>query len=319
MKPEMKTPDSVVNLAGDTLSGADGASGLPAKIARYSEARRRTESMTIFAKQAGHVKEAGKLAACSNYLLFRHYYTVDQVRLHAAHFCKKHLLCPMCAIRRASKVLTAYLERFEVVRTANPQLRPYLVTLTIKNGPDLRERMGHLRSSLRKMTQARRDHLKAPRKNRFVEFCRSAGGFHSFEVTNEGRGWHPHCHMVWMCETPPNGLVLSQEWHGWTGDSFIVDVRLIEGDPVAGFVEVCKYALKFGGLSLADNWHAYEVLSGQRMIDAHGAFRGVEVPEDLTDEPLDSLPFVELFYRYLSGVGYSFLPGAVGSSDYPQG
>jgi hypothetical protein len=29
------------------------------------------------------------------------------------------------------------------------------------------------------------------------------------------------------------------------------------------------------------------------------------VPEELTDEPLDDLPYVELFYRYLHGKGYA--------------
>jgi hypothetical protein len=29
------------------------------------------------------------------------------------------------------------------------------------------------------------------------------------------------------------------------------------------------------------------------------------VPEELTDEPLDDLPYVELFYRYLHGKGLS--------------
>jgi hypothetical protein len=29
------------------------------------------------------------------------------------------------------------------------------------------------------------------------------------------------------------------------------------------------------------------------------------VPESLLDEALDDLPFVELFYRYLAGRGYS--------------
>lgn len=309
MTPEKENPLEVIILAEDTSQGADGASGLPSKIARYSEARRLALDMSIFAKEEGHVKEAAKLASCANYLLFRHYYTVDKVRLHAASFCKKHLLCPMCAIRRASKMLTAYLERFEVVRVEHPHLRPYLVTLTVKNGPDLAERVRHLRGAVRKMTQARRDWLKSPSKRPFVEFARSAGGFHSYEVTNKGEGWHPHVHMVWMCETSPDAFALSAEWQEWTGDSFIVDVRPISGDPVAGFIEVCKYALKFSGLSHADNWHAYEVLSGQRMIDSHGAFRGVEIPESLTDEPLDELPFVELLYCYISGAGYSFIPG----------
>jgi hypothetical protein len=261
--------------------------------------------MQSFAAKAGHVKEAAKLEGCANYLLFRHYFTVDKVRLHAASFCKKHLLCPMCAIRRGSKMLAAYLERFEAVRADAPYLRPYLVTLTVKNGPDLAERLRHLRSAMRRMTQARRDYLK--RGGFCPQFVKSQGGFHSIEVTNKGQGWHPHVHMIWMCASAPDQAALSAEWKDWTVDSFIVDVRPLH-DPVEGFLEVCKYALKFSDLSPADNWHAYEVMSGQRLIDSHGVFRGVEIPDSLTDAPLDDLPFIELLYRYVIGSGYSFTP-----------
>ena len=307
MEAEKENPLSVVTLARDTEQGADGASGLPAKLARYSEARRKALQMQSFAANAGHVKEAKKLADCANYLLFRHYYTVDKVRLHAASFCKKHLLCPMCAIRRGAKMLKAYLDKYEAVMVEHGHLRPYLVTVTVKNGPDLLERLNHLRGAMRRMSQARRDHLSNPRKNRRVEFAGSMGGFHSIEVTNKGQGWHPHVHMIWLCASQPDQQALSAEWHAWTGDSFIVDVRPLH-DPVEGFLEVCKYALKFSDLDEADNWHAYQVMSGQRLIDSHGLMRGVEVPESLLDEPLDDLPFVDLLYRYLVGVGYAFIP-----------
>lgn len=305
MAADNENPLSVVVLAEDTEQGADGASGLPSKLARYSEARRLSLGMHSFLRGAGHVKEARKLADCANYLLFRHYYTVDKVRLHAAGFCRKHLLCPLCAIRRGGKMLKAYLDRYEAVMAEHAGLRPYLVTLTVKNGDDLAERLRHLRRGLKAMFQARRDYGK--RGGAFPQFALSHGGFHAIEVTNKGQGWHPHAHMVWLCRVEPDQDALSAEWHALTGDSWVVDVRPIT-DPVTGFIEVCKYALKFSDLSHADNWHAFRVMSGQRLIDSHGLMRGVQVPEALTDEVLDDLPFFELFYRYVAGVGYSFVP-----------
>ena len=203
----------------------------------------------------------------------------------------------MCAIRRGAKMLKAYLDRYEQVSKTFPELQPYLVTLTVKNGDDLAERIQHLRASMRKMTQQRRDALKG---QTFVEFVKSAGGFHSVEVTNRGSGWHPHVHMIWLCSEKPNQSILSKEWEAITGDSFIVDVRPLH-DPVDGFLEVCKYALKFSDLSLADNYHAFEVMAGMRLIDAHGVLRGVEIPESLLDDILDNEPFLELFYRYIKG------------------
>lgn len=305
MTAEKENPPRVDCLAAETQRGADGAAGLPARLARYSQARLRALQMQSFLSGAGHVKESAKLANCGDYLLFRHYYTVDKVRLHGAQFCKKHLLCPLCAIRRGSRMLTAYLERYEVVRRERPHLVPYLVTLTVVNGPDLRERLRHLRNGLKRMTTARRSWLAG--KGPAVEFGKSSAGFHSIEVTNRGKGWHPHAHMIWMCGSPPSASRLSAEWKQWTGDSFVVDVRPLH-DPVEGFLEVCKYAVKFSDLELADNWHAYEVMRGARLIDCHGEFRGVEIPESLTDEPLDGLPFFEYLYRYLAGAGYSLAP-----------
>lgn len=310
---EKTNPLSDECLAADSDQGACGACALPLKIARYSRARSLTFEHAIFARSAGFHKEAAKLENCSEYLLFHHYYTVDQVRLFAASFCKKHLLCPMCAIRRGSKMLTAYLQRYQIVTASQSDLKPYLVTLTVKNGSDLQERFVHLRKAMRSMFESRRNTLKG---QRFVEFSKSEGGFHSIEVTNRGNGWHPHVHMIWLCREKPDQSALSAEWLGITGDSHVVDVRPLT-DPVDGFLEVCKYALKFSDLSPDHLFEAYKILSGSRLVDSHGLMRGVQVPDDLRDEPLQGLPFVELFYRFLPGTGYSFYqrPGTTSSNQ----
>lgn len=314
MTAQKENPLSEVILAEDSEQGVGGAASLPAKIARYSEARRKALAMESFARETGYVKEADKLAGCANYLVFKHYFTVDQVRLHAARFCKKHLLCPMCAIRRGAKMLRAYLDKYQAVLLERPALRPFLVTVTVKNGDDLPERLKHLRASLKRMFEARRSYLSNPTRYRHIEFARSAGGFHSIEVTNKGNGWHPHCHMIWLCNSEPSQQELGDQWHDWTGDSFIVDVRPLT-DPVEGFIEVCKYALKFSDLSPADNLHAYDIMSGQRLFDSHGLMRGVQIPDELVDDDLsDDLPFMLLFYRYRRAGGYSFLPSSEISS-----
>ena len=138
------------------------------------------------------------------------------------------------------------------------------------------------------------------------------GGVHSIEAKrgkNSGL-WHPHAHMIWLCHEEPAQAKLSQEWKDWTGDSFIVDVRPFhdQEDVVSGFMEVFKYALKFSELPLDDNWDAYEQLSGKRLVDAFGLLRGVEISDELTDEPiLDELPYIELFYQWMNRAGYSLM------------
>ena len=241
-----------------------------------------------------------RLVGCGNYLLFHHYFTVDQVRLHAAQFCMKHLLCPLCAIRRGAKALSAYLPRYEAIRASEPLLRPFLVTLTVKDGPGLAERFDHLYRSQREL-------WKRKQRGRGSVLDQVAAAVWSYEV-KRGSGsslWHPHLHMVAMAPVAPDAVELAREWHEITGDSFIVDVRPIsQDDPASGFLEVFKYALKFSDMTPADTFAAFEILAGRRLVGSAGLFRGIEIPDTLTEEPLDGLPFVELFFRYL-GKGYS--------------
>jgi hypothetical protein len=63
---------------------------------------------------------------------------------------------------------------------------------------------------------------------------------------------------------------------------------------------VFKYAVKFSDQPPADTWHAYSVLKGKRLL-AQPVLPCVEVPDELNDELLDDLPYVDLFYRFLRG------------------
>jgi len=76
-------------------------------------------------------------------------------------------------------------------------------------------------------------------------------------------------------------------------------------DVLGGFLEVFKYAVKFSDLPLNDNWQGFLELSRNRLVFSFGEFWGVQVPDSLTDEPLDDLPFVDLLFRYFD-VGYSW-------------
>ena len=310
-------------LAEDSELGTTGVAALPTRLVRYDRAHQRALHMADYAEDQDECKLAGKLRRCGHWLVFRHYYTVDQVRLHAADFCKKHLLCPLCAIRRGAKYLQAYMDKLAVVTAENPGLKAYMVTVTVLDGEDLGERFRHLRTAMRAMTRARRNYLMAPDKRPHVEFAKALGGVHSIEVKRgAGSGlWHPHAHMVWLCHEEPDQAKLSREWESWTGDSFIVDVRPFhdQQDVVSGFLEVFKYALKFCELPLADNWEAFERLTGKRLVDAYGLLRGVEVPETLTDAPLDDLPYVELFYQWLNRAGYSLMKTTAPSCACPGG
>jgi hypothetical protein len=300
---QKENPDS-----GGADIGVQGIEALPRRFKRYENAKSLAlDTAEYIGTLPGQQALAAKVATCGDYLVFRHYYTVDQVRLHGASLCKKHLLCPLCAIRRGAKALAAYLARWECIRAEKPLLRPFLVTLTVKDGPDLEERFKHL---------LRSQHELWKRKHRGRGSCLQGveGAVWSYEVKRgSGSGlWHPHLHMIALAESmtleeASNLGPLAAEWKSITGDSHMVNVRAIsEDDPVTGFLEVFKYAVKFSEQPVEDTWHAYETLAGRRLIGSAGAFRGVVVPDSLLDDPegLGELPFITLFYRYLRG-GYS--------------
>lgn len=288
-------------LTGNTSkNGSSDISGFGSRVERYSTAKAnqykilnylRDESSNHPASRVEKLKES--LGGCGNYLVF-HQYSNQAIRLGKASFCKKHFLCQLCAIRRGCKQVESYVKKLDCLLLDNPILKPFLLTLTVKNGESLKERYEHLSSSMKRLMQKRRDYLK---KGTPSEFGKSLGGVYSYEFTKSKHGWHPHVHMVvllgpdelidfpfaskppkisaedWKSLSPAQkaieknkriswgnsakGSGLSGEWKKITGDSGIVDIRPIEGDVALGFVEVFKYALKFSELSSKDNIDAY--------------------------------------------------------------
>ena len=288
---------------------ASGIESLPSRVNRYGLAKTRALDVAKYIGDQGERKLAHRVGVCGNYLLFRHYFTVDQVRLHAAQLCCKHLLCSLCAIRRGSKAMQAYLPRYDAVKAANARLRPFLVTLTVKDGDDLRERFRHLQSAQRELW------MRVHRGRGRTAFDCIEAAVWSYEV-KRGKGsgqWHPHLHMVAMSVEQPDQQALRDEWQEVTGDSWSCDVRPIdEVDPASGFLEVFKYALKFSDMSPADTFHAFKTLKGKRLVGSAGLFRGIEIADSLVDTPLDDLPYVDMFYRFMNG-GYSLVanPGGL--------
>lgn len=296
--PEKENPEQV-----ELVGVQDGIEALPKRVERYGKAK--NGALDVAEYMSGlpkHQAMASLVRGCGEYLLFRHFFTIDIVRLHAASFCRKHLLCPLCAIRRGAKALGAYLTRYEAISLTAAHLRPFLVTLTVKDGPDLEERFKHLH-------KAQRELWKRKQRGRGSVLDLVEGAVWSYEVKRgQGSGlWHPHLHMIALSAFMPDAQQLAREWREITGDSYIVDVRPINQDDLAGgFAEVFKYAVKFSDQPAADTVHAWETLAGKRLLGSAGCFRGVVIPDELTDDSsdLEGLPFADLLFRYLKG-GYS--------------
>jgi plasmid rolling circle replication initiator protein Rep len=253
------------------------------------------------------LKSAQKLNGCGNFLLFKNYYTLGEVKLTKLQTCGQHLLCPFCAAIRASRAIQKYVERIDQVMQENRKLKPVLITLTVKNGTDLAERSSHLMNSFRTLLERRRDYEKKGRG--FNEFCKVKGAMYSYENTfNEKTGeWHPHIHMFALVDEWIDQQEFSEYWHSVTGDSMIVDIRRARKEKGHGYskaaAEVCKYALKFGDLSVEKTWEAFKVLKGKRLTGSFGLLWGVKIPDTMTDDlPEDqNLPYLEMLYKFVHG------------------
>ena len=297
-----------------TLAGESGGiERLPGRLERYAQMHTRALLMADYIRSIstskGNLEIRKRLHNCGRYLHFRDYYTVDQLRLIRADFCKQHLICPLCALRRGAKFVDKYMERVELIGQEQGGFMSYLVTLTVKDGPDLEERYNHLHGSYRAMRKKRKDAEEGKRKS--IEMNKAFGGVASYEFKRgSGSGmWHPHIHAVWLCKEEPQQESLARDWQEITGDSYIVDITPFHDDPVSGFLEVFRYALKFSDMEIPDNWSAAQVLKSRRLVAAFGCLYGVKVPEKLEDEPIEDLPYVDRLYRYhVRSKAYDFVP-----------
>lgn len=115
----------------------------------------------------------------------------QNLEVHNASFCRQHLVCPLCAARVQNKRRRRF--AIPIKEAAANFLHAYILTWTIKDGPDLAERLGHLKDSLsrfRRMGQRRKAGHSAG------EFSKVRAGLVSYEIKRgEGSGqWHVHAH-----------------------------------------------------------------------------------------------------------------------------
>lgn len=311
--PEIKTPHP--SELGGEKGKRGGPSDLSKRLSRYGTAKAHTAHVmdTMGRERALSLGlRWSMILECGDWLRFRDYYTVGQVKLAGAAFCKKHLVCSLCAIRRASRMMASYLDRYAVIRKERPEISAHLATLTVRNSHDLPEVLAHLLSSLRTLNRRR------SRNNQPSIMHTVLGGVYSVELTHDpATGWHPHVHAIWLSSDPAMfdqaaTFRLRSEWEQITGDSFMCDIRAIQPerdlpddiDPHAGgFAEVFKYAMKPSELGADRLVEAYPNLAGKRLVGSFGLFRGVVEPTDLADDLTDfaELPYEEFLARFVAG------------------
>lgn len=225
-----------------------------------------------------------KINWCGSWLHFREWIESGDTRLLNANFCKKHLLCQACAVRRAAKMNEAYLPKVEAVAAAHEgKLVPAMITLTMKNGPDLAERLQAFKEGWKRMLAAKRKALGNHRHDS-IEWNKVCGSLRAIEVTWGKGGWHVHAHCFVLLTDYINRERLSEEWLRFTGDSFIVDARKCRHGIKAGLLEVLKYSCKFSSMNPEQAFHVHQTFNGCRMIDPQGLLRGVPEPDIDSDD-----------------------------------
>lgn len=305
-RAEMENPQ----LVDEVLADLSPEGGQEKRLARYAAAKARQGLVSEYiinrnasSEKKTLEKEVKNLQECGSFLVFRHYFTLGLYKLVQGCTCKKHLLCALCAIRRAAKCIAIYSEKINQAKAeSKTEFDEVMITFTIKNGEDLAKRYDHLLDSMGRMLQKRRDALK---KNPLThtELKHVSGAVYSYEVTySEEKGFHPHCHMIAMIpkgifdftsmkikgkevEVPrvlKDGIV--QDWKQITGDSFIIDVRRIResampqpGEDISGtrleaLVEVFKYALKFNQINKDSDPDSKENVKTQ--VEAYEVLKG---------------------------------------------
>lgn len=151
------------------------------------------------------------------------------------------------------------------------------ITLTQKSSDvPLRVRLDKLYADFRRLRKVLCDHEKLTGGIAFLEVSRNA-------VKNQ---WHPHLHVIAAGSFIPQGW-LRDRWLEITGDSFIVDVRLIR-DKEEAALYITKYATKTLSAKVWNDHdalcEAIQALSGRRAFNVFGDWIGFKLSRSPTDD-----------------------------------
>lgn len=242
-----------------------------------------------------------KVKWCGGWLHFREWIESQETRLMNANFCKKHLLCQACAVRRAAKMNEAYTPKIEAIAAQYPHLVPAMITLTVKNGPDLAERISHCKASWSRMLEAKRKAASKSERHLPIEWNKVVGSLRALEITmGKDDQWHVHMHVFVLLTAYVNKFQMSEEWLRFSGDSSITDVRKCRGGIHVGLLEVLKYACKFSSMTPEQTLEVHQTCTGHRLIDPQGILRGVPEP-DIDSDSIEGLtgPYRDFIAKWL--------------------
>ena len=191
-----------------------------------------------------------------------------------ANYCRcRH--CEPCMRAKANRLAANLKARL----MQEPAGRYRFITLTLRHSDaPLRDQIRRLYASFRKLRHSKTWKLT------------QRGGALALEVKWQAstRRWHPHLHVISEGDFLDKDR-LSTAWHAATGDSFVIDIRMLHDAKEAAFY-VAKYVTK--GTS-ADVWNDTTAATewiistkGVRVCATFGTWRGYKLtamPQDATD------------------------------------
>ena len=278
---------------------------------RYESPRRRAESMRMFLEKRSKTDPTvapflRRLKSCGLELKYSRRSNGSK-RLSGGRFCQHFFICPLCAMRRTIKLAYTYAERVFHVLQDYPEAQLYFVGLTLRPSRSLPVDVARIQEYTTQLHKLGRDIRRGKRsiKKHSTEAAKIIASLQSIIIAEQNgnnllrRPWRymVRAHAIWLCDTPPRESLLSEEWRGITGGSFVVNIQDIKSNDKAvdynawldsvgeNLFAVCSYMLAASHLHDALRWDIFRQLkaaSGRspRLLVSRGEFYGVKLPDE---------------------------------------
>lgn len=230
------------------------------------------------AKDNKSIKLKHQVKGCSSVWSIRHYYEMNQAVVDRASYCKNHVICPSCAKRR-QWILTQHINaKIRSLLKIDAELKVSFITFSPANyqhlKPGLKE-VSKFRSTIGRKTNLKTNELR-----------KIAGGVTSIDVTNKGKGWNVHLHMIAVHREDLDIQRLQNDWDKITGkedsqldvqDMILSENRFSENDITQEFSITgrSRYLTKPHTLNADNLLTLARVSKGFRFISAFGDCGGM--------------------------------------------
>jgi len=219
-----------------------------AESADYKREKNRLKLVKSF-RLGGRWDLAGKVQECGSRFLGFFAPTCRHRCGRALRFSCGVRFCPYCEKDRGAR-------EFEIIQALFEEMEdPRFITLTVPNVEKMEDQIDSLRECLTRLRHQKR----------FKGYV--SGGRYALEVTNKGKGWHPHVHALVDGKYYPQAE-LSEDWKLAGGGPVV----WIQKADLKGVMELSWYMVK--GSQFFDCpekvTELFEAIKGKRMSGSFG-------------------------------------------------